>query len=313
MMKKSDWAIREEKQRMMGAVRELQRRYRVLDDQAFNLEKDLAIVEKAIERYGEDLKKPLFRFFTGDVLQMVVEESHDEFIKSVREYFRSGALKIPTHTAEYLMESLKVQLVQNIEQLINGSTGNLKARAVELKKVAAQSVNDAVTAQLTATQYKIEAITEATTGATGDDIAKAWQGLKDKYGTRETVKYRNGANFPLNSYLDMRANTTSADIHRTTTQLDASASGVFTGMVSRHGATDSCRPWEGKILFFTPEGRDIMSRQYPQVRDWPTVDEVKRDPETHMWKPHCRHIITAYPIQFFDRAEIEAVIEEQAA
>ena len=43
------------------------------------------------------------------------------------------------------------------------------------------------------------------------------------------------------------------------------------------------------------------------------MDEVKRDPETHMWKPHCRHIITAYPIQFFDRAEIEAVIEEQAA
>jgi hypothetical protein len=56
-----------------------------------------------------------------------------------------------------------------------------------------------------------------------------------------------------------------------------------------------------------------MSRKFPQMSDWPTVDEVKADDDTHLWKFNCRHIITPYPIQFFDDAENHQLIKDQAA
>ena len=312
-MKKSDFAIREEKAIMMGAVRDIQRRFKQIDSLDFNLNKDIRAIEEAISRYGRELRKPLLRFFTGDILELTTLEAHDQFLRSIKRYVRSGRLRTPQFNAPALLESLKTQLVQNIDGLISGTDSGLKARAQAIKQAATESVNNAATAQVQGIQLKIESITERTTGKTGDAIGQAWEDLKSKYGTRETVKYRNGSNYPLNTYLDGRANTTSADIHRVTTQLDASATGIFTGMVSRHGATDSCRQWEGKILFFTPAGRDIMSRKFPQMSSWPTVDEVKADDDTHLWKFNCRHIITPYPIQFFDDEENQKLIKDQAA
>lgn len=312
-MKKSDFAIREEKERMLGAVVDIQRRFRQIDELQFNLDKDIRAIEEAISRYGRELRKPLLRFFTGDILELTTLEAHEQFLRSVKELVRAGRLRSPQINAPQLLESLKTQLTRNIDTLIAGADAGLKARAQAIKSAAAESVNAAATAQLSGIQLKIESITERTTGATGDAIGQAWEDLKAKYGTRETVKYRNGANYPLNTYLDGRANTTSADIHRVTTQLDASVSGVFTGMVSRHGATDSCRQWEGKILFFTVAGRDIMSKKFPAMADWPTVDEVKDDEDTHLWKFNCRHIITPYPIQFFDDEENHKLIKKQAA
>jgi hypothetical protein len=324
-MKKSDWAIREERERMMGAVVGIQRKYKRLDDFNWNKDQDIRAIEAAISKYGDELRKPLLRFFTGDVLELVTTEAHDQFLKSIVSYVKEGKLGKPNLTTDQIIESLRTQLVQNIDSLISGADLSMKQRAIKLQELAAKSVNNAATAQITGTQLKIESITRRTLAYAQDmdllsgdfvgeiDLQKGWELLKSKYGTRETVRYRNGANYPLNTYLEGRANTTSADIHRVTTQLDATASGVHTGMVSRHGATDSCRPWEGKILFFTPAGRDIMSKKFPAMAQWSTVDEVKADEDTHMWKFNCRHIITPYPIQFFDDAENHKLIKEQAA
>lgn len=164
-------------------------------------------------------------------------------------------------------------------------------------------------ANLGLTQLKIESITKRTTG---EATAKAWQDLTDKYGSRETVKYRDGKNYPLNTYLEGRANTTATDIHLATTELDAAQSGIYTGIISKHGASDSCRIWEGKVIAFNSAGRDILSKQYPEAANMKTLDEVKNDKNSHIFKFNCRHVVTPYPIQFFARNDAQNILAEAA-
>lgn len=309
-MKKTDWAIRDEKNAMLKSVGAIQKRYSYLDDVRYALAQDLPTVEAAIAKYYRELKAPLYKFFAGDVLEQVVGESHDAFITSLKDYIKAGKLTVNAGVSTRLLDSLRTQIMQNIDGLVAGADADMRARAAEFGKVAAESANAAAVSVTQMTQLKIESITRRTTGK--EDLQKSWIDLQDKYGTRETVKYRNGANYPLNTYLSQRANTTSADLHVITTQFDASSAGVYTGKISNHGAKDSCSVWEGKIVCFTPEGRDILSKRVPAAAGWKTVDEIKRDKSTHMWKFNCTHGVTPYPIQFFDDKDLKEAIEETA-
>lgn len=307
-MKKTDWSIRSEKLQMLDSVARIQRQYSFLDDYRYALSKDLPTVEAAIAKYGKALRKPLLRFFAGDILEEVAHAAHDQFLRSLVKYIKAGKLTVNSRVSDRLLESLRVQVIGNIDALIAGADLDMRARAAEFKTVAAESAQAALVAQTQMTQLKIESITRRTTGA--EDLQKAWINLQKKYGGTDTVKYRNGAHYPLNVYLDQRANTTATDLHVATTQFDASTSGVYTGKISTHGASDSCRPWEGKIVFFTSEGRDILSKKYPNTSTWKTVGEIKADKNTHLWKFNCTHGITPYPIQFFDESDAEQEIEE---
>jgi hypothetical protein len=58
-MKKTDWAIRDQKLQMLDAVKRAQDKYAFLDDYRYALEKDLPTVEAAIRKYGDELRRPL--------------------------------------------------------------------------------------------------------------------------------------------------------------------------------------------------------------------------------------------------------------
>lgn len=310
-MKKTDWAIRGAKNDMLASLGAIQRRYSHLDDIRFSLEKDLATVEAAIQQYYRELKMPMYRFFAGDTLEMVVGEAHEAFIKSLKDHIRAGRLSVNAGVSDRLLDSLRRQIVQNIDGMVLEADRNMRARARDFSKAAAESANNAAIAQIQSTQLKIESITSRTTGA--EDLQKAWIKLQEQYGRTDTVKYRDGKNYPLNTYIDGRAKTTATDIHVTSTQYDASAAGVFTGMITTHGATDSCKDWEGKLVCFTPEGREMMSQKFPEAKRLKTVDEIRRDKSTHMWKFNCTHGITSYPIQFLDDNDARAIIAEAVA
>lgn len=305
-MKKTDWAIRDQKLQMLDAVKRAQDKYAFLDDYRYALEKDLPTVEAAIRKYGDELRRPLYRFFAGDILEDVAQTAHDDFLRSLRQYIAEGRLTANAGVSDRLLESLRQAIGRNIETLVAGSDADMIQRAREFKAIAAESANAAVVAQTQMTQLKIESITRRTTGA--EDLKKAWSDLQARYGSRDTVRYRNGAHYPLNTYLDQRANTSATDLHVLTTQYDASAAGVYTGKITVHGATDSCRPWEGKVVFFTAAGRDILSQKFPKAAEMKTVDELRADRSTHLWKFNCRHGITPYPIQFFDDGDAEGEI-----
>ena len=306
--RKSDWAIREEKNSMLRAVNLIKQRWAKLDSLEWTLSQNPQALEAALAQYKDQLRKPLLRFFAGAPMEEMTVEAHNQFIRSLRQYVQSGAVKITREVSVGLLESLQSQIMRNIDTLLSTFDGNILDRARQIKAIAAENAGQAVLAELQTIQLKIENITARTTGAS--DLKKAWSDLQGQYGTRETVKYRDGKNYPLTTYLDGRANSTSADIHRLTTQYDATQAGIFTGKISSHGAIDSCRPYEGKIVFFTESGRDILSQKYPQARNLKTVDELKNDRGTHLWKFNCRHIVTPYPIQFFDEAD---AVQELAA
>lgn len=300
-VKKSDWAIREEKNAMLRAVNDIRRRYAEIDDAAWTLTQNPAQFDAALKKYLGVLRRPILRFFAGDTMDQIAVEAHDQFLFSLRQYIQSGAVKVSRQISNRLLESLRTQIVGQIDSFMSNTEVALKERAAALRVAAAKGSVSALTAELGLRQLKTESITARTTGR--DDIEKAWSDLQSRYGTRDTVKYRDGKNYPLNTYLDGKANTTSADIHRTVTQLDAAESGVFTGKISSHGATDSCRPWEGKIVAFSAEGREILSKRYPGALNLKTVDEIKADKSTHLWKFNCRHIVTPYPVQFMPDAD----------
>lgn len=310
-MKKTDWAIRGAKNDMLRSLGSIQRQYSYLDSVKYALSQDLATVEAAIQKYYFELKRPLYKFFAGDILEAVVGEAHDEFLNSLKSYIRQGRLTVNAGVSDRLLDSLRQQIVQNIDGMVLEADLNMRARAQEFSKIAAESTNNAALAQIQSTQLKVESITARTTGA--EDLQKAWIELQDKYGTRETVKYRDGKNYPLNTYIDGRAKTTATDVHVLTTQYNASSAGVLTGMITSHGATDSCQKWEGKLVCFTPEGREIMSHKFPEARKLRTVDEIRRDKSTHMWKFNCTHGVDAYPIQFLDDSEASGIIAEAVA
>jgi len=310
-MKKTDWAIRGAKNDMLKSLGAIQRRYSYIDDIKYALSKDVATVEAAIQKYYFELKRPLYKFFAGDILENVVGEAHEEFLNSLKTYIRQGRLTVNAGVSDRLLDSLRQQIVQNIDGMVLQADQSMRARARDFSKVAAESANNAAMAQIQSTQLKIESITARTTGA--EDLQKAWIELQDKYGTRGTVKYRDGKNYPLNTYVDGRAKTTATDVHVLTTQYEASAAGVLTGMITSHGAIDSCKDWEGKLVCFTPEGREIMSHKFPEARKLRTVDEIRRDKSTHMWKFNCTHGITSYPIQFLDDQDARGIILEAVA
>lgn len=308
-VKRSDFAIREEKDAMLRAVNEISRKYKRIDDAEWTLSASPEEVRAVLKKHSDTLKKPMLKFFAGDTMEQIAAEAHEAFIAAIENYISTGQVAISREISAQLIDSLRAQIVRNIDGFMNDMDSNLMQRAAALKEAAAQGAVEAMTASLGVTQLKIESITARTTGEYTD---KAWKDLTDKYGSRETVKYRDGKNYPLNTYLDGRANTTATDIHLATTEMDAAQSGIYTGIISKHGASDSCRIWEGKVICFSSEARDLLSKVYPEAANLKTLAEVRADKNSHIFKFNCRHIVTAYPIQFFGKKDAQQSIEFSA-
>jgi len=235
--KKSDFAIRQEKDAMLRAVSEISRRYKIIDDAEWNLTAAPQEVRAMLKKYSEALKKPVVKMFAGETMEQIAIQAHEAFMRSLQEYLERGQVFMSREISARLIESLRGQIVRNIEGFMTDLEAGLYQRALELKRMASEGATQALAANIGITQLKIESITKRTTGA--EDLQKAWSELQDKYGSRETVKYRDGKNYPLNTYLDGRANTTATDIHLATTEMDAAQGGIYTGIISKHGAADS--------------------------------------------------------------------------
>jgi len=306
--KKSDFAIRQEKDAMLRAVSEISRRYKIIDDAEWNLTAAPQEVRAMLKKYSEALKKPVVKMFAGETMEQIAIQAHEAFMRSLQEYLERGQVFMSREISARLIESLRGQIVRNIEGFMTDLEAGLYQRALELKRMASEGATQALAANIGITQLKIESITKRTTGA--EDLQKAWSELQDKYGSRETVKYRDGKNYPLNTYLDGRANTTATDIHLATTEMDAAQGGIYTGIISKHGASDSCRIWEGKVIAFSDEARNILAKQYPEALQLKTLAEVRADKGSHIFKFNCRHVVTPYPIQFFAKKDAQAFIDD---
>jgi len=80
-------------------------------------------------------------------------------------------------------------------------------------------------------------------------------------------------------YVDMVSRTKLMYAHTEATVNEALGRGVQYGQISRHGATDACRNYEGKIVKLVPEAPG----PYPYVGDL----RGRRD----IFHPNCRHLV----------------------
>lgn len=87
-------------------------------------------------------------------------------------------------------------------------------------------------------------------------------------------------------YVDMVARTKMMEVHKEATRNEAVQRGAYYGVISRHGATDACRNWEGRIVKLVPDAPG----------DFPYIDDL---PRREIFHPNCRHAIS--PIKRIDR------------
>lgn len=80
-------------------------------------------------------------------------------------------------------------------------------------------------------------------------------------------------------YVDMVVRTKLAETQRQSTINEAVGRGVLYGQISRHGATDACRNWEGKIVKLVPDAPG----PFPYIGDLPRKE---------IFHPCCRHVVT---------------------
>lgn len=81
-------------------------------------------------------------------------------------------------------------------------------------------------------------------------------------------------------YTDMVTRTKMMRTHMEATENEAMGRGVQYGKISRHGATDACRLYEGKVVKLTPDAPG----------DYPYVGDLRQGRD--IFHPNCRHLVS---------------------
>ncbi|QVY62981.1 phage minor capsid protein [Cytobacillus gottheilii] len=81
------------------------------------------------------------------------------------------------------------------------------------------------------------------------------------------------------TYVDMVVKTKMASAQREAAINQGMADGALYGVISRHGAKDMCRMWEGRVIKLVPDAPG----DYPYIGNLPRRD---------IFHPNCRHVVT---------------------
>ncbi|WP_040932646.1 phage minor capsid protein [Paenibacillus larvae] len=98
-----------------------------------------------------------------------------------------------------------------------------------------------------------------------------------------------GRRWRPDTYVEMLTRTKMMNTYREATTISALERDAQYAVISRHGATDACSNWEGKIIKLTAEAPG----------PYPTYDQLRATKE--IFHPHCKHTFT--PIRSARRYE----------
>ena len=225
-------------------------------------------------------------------------------------------MKVPkVARTDKLLTAIRSEYTNRVMGQINNTFRDIVTKSVQFKTMA----DAARLAPIAADNVSrvLRGVTINGVSYDGTKTERLWDMMTERYGRSDTVRYsRNGAgcNFPMRSYIDMRTQTTAGEVARMVSAVEASANEIYTGKISRHGAIDSCRYWEGKIVFYSQVAKDTFLQKYPQyeaAKSWPTLQEVEKD-KTHIFLPNCKHRILPYPIDLMSEKRAMNDIEGNA-
>lgn len=98
-------------------------------------------------------------------------------------------------------------------------------------------------------------------------------------GTDSAIIDAAGRRWKVGHYADVIARTNMMNAHREASMTSALEEGAMYGRISRHGATDACAKWEGRIVKLVAAAPG----------DYPFIDDISR---RELFHPQCKHLVT---------------------
>lgn len=299
-MKTAETVIREKRLALLKRMNETMKKYDDLNNAEFILSKNIADVRRIVSKYKDELSRPLLQFFLGDgksysQIDKMVWDAQAEFDKALAQF--DVVPKVAR--TDKMIAAIRSEYTNRVMGQINNTFKDIVSKSIQFQTMASAARLPLVAADNVS--RVLRGVTINGVSYDGTKTENLWKMMTERYGRSDTVRYsRNGAgyNFPMRSYIDMRTQTTAAEVNRMTMAVEAAVNEIYTGKISRHGAIDSCRYWEGKIVFYSQVAKDTFLEKYPQysaAKEWPTLQEVEKD-RTHIFLPNCKHRVLPYPI-----------------
>lgn len=232
----------------------------------------IVAVEESIKRtlaelrmYGDEwaqvtITKSASEGVANTIYSLGLTDTYEEALKAAR--FNS----INKPVVEAIIADTQSDLLavtENVERRTRA--GVRQATAEVLRTKAAEGVTGTQTLQKALTKDIRERLGSAADSAIIDAAGRKWK---------------------LSAYTEMLARTKTSEAHREATRNEAIARGTEYGVISRHGATDACALYEGKVIKLTADAPG----------NFPYVDNLPRNDIFH---PNCKHVIT--PVRRPDR------------
>lgn len=290
-------------------------RYAELDDALWYLSQDPAVIRGKIRAYQTELNGFLkTETVKESVVRDDVQKSLKQFEKNLQSFLKSDELKNRLPRVERLQQAVVDQYTAQVDTVTSHIGSTLNQRGAQYRALA-QAAEIPVARAAAVEGYTIRAVSIGGKQYNAVQLGEYWSRMLDEYGTRQSIQYRNGANYPLTTYVDQRITTSAAETDRLTSVVASTALGLTLGKINQTGTTDSCVFWENKYVFMSDEAKAQTIAQYPnmpQLANIPTVQDVKSD-KTHMFKWNCRHRILPTSITVLDPSEFADEFEKTAA
>ncbi len=302
----ADLRIERERNVLLKRVRRILERFKKLDDPFYILESKSSTINLLLRKYRDDLTFSLTKYYNGSALTKAVNDAEIRFKQSLREFLGPKRILKPTDNTRRTQR----RLIRQAEAIVSEIIGRYRTKIESFKQVA-----DSQRPRTSSAKEAIRArFTPKGRGVVFDarNVKDNWALMTQRFGKYDSVLYRNGAHYPLKEYVEMKSVTAASDAHRVATQVESARNSIYTGKISSHGAIDSCRFHEGEIVFMSQFAKSEYLKLFPsdsRAKAWKTLEEVEAD-RTHMFKPKCKHIVTAFPLQFMDDRRRDSVIEE---
>lgn len=261
-----------------------------------NYDYDIAVLVAAYKRASAEVLRELYAMDTSDISQAAARVTLSEIAKTLSALDDEAAAWVATNIPRAVTDGIIRTLVDTgaaateeearVIVKFNRMNANLIKSAVAdtqadllavtqnvsrkvrgaVRQAAADSIRSNMTAGINGRRTISRDMLTQMRARLGDSVNT---GIIDAAGRR----------WKPEAYVDMAVRTKMMRTHTEATVNEAIGREVYYGVISRHGATDACAKYEGKVVKLTPDAPG----NYPYYADLP-----KRE----IFHPNCKHVIS---------------------
>lgn len=257
-----------------------------------NYDYDVKLLVKAYEQALKDVQQELNALFLTDLERaqiIAVEKLILHRLSDIAKYSDEWASVAMTHAATNGIASTiyTLGLASTFEDAIKIVKFNTANRRLIDAAIADTQADLLAVTQNIERQAKL-AIRKATAEAMRYKLTRGINATQDLsreirqrivQATDVAIIDARGNRWKVGTYADTVASTKMMQAHREASINEALAEKAYYGRISRHGAKDACRQYEGKIVKLVADAPG----------DYPYIEDI---PRKQLFHPRCRHLVT---------------------